>query len=467
MSGWGDIVTAIDFVAHETTLFACIGFLMGGIDDLIVDLLFFAGLAVRRIRRSATVPRSLALLPPPSRRLVLFVPAWDESRVIGHMLAAALKRFDYPDYAIYVGTYPNDQATIEVVADVAARDPRVRLVVGDRPGPSTKAECLNWLWQAMLRDEAAGAPEALAVVLHDAEDVVHPSELRVYAAYAARHDVVQIPVLPLADPRSPYIAGHYLDEFAEAHGKQMPVRGAIGAGLPLAGVGCAIRRSMLATIAHMRNAGPFDPESLTEDYELGLTIRKLGGRGMFARVAESPGGPPVAVRAYFPATIKTAVRQKTRWMVGIALAGWDRTGWAPLHHISDHWMRLRDRRALLAVLVLMAAYSALVVSTLAWGAHLIGGDRAPAMSASLRAAMIATFVLLVWRLGMRSAFVARHYGRREALRAVPRAVVSNIIAMLAARRALVQYVAMLRGGEVRWDKTSHHFPADLAKGDAT
>jgi adsorption protein B len=41
-------------------------------------------------------------------------------------------------------------------------------------------------------------------------------------------------------------------------------------------------------------------------------VAALGGRGTFAWVSESPHGPPVAVRAYFPATIRSAVRQKAR-----------------------------------------------------------------------------------------------------------------------------------------------------------
>ena len=35
----------------------------------------------------------------------------------------------------------------------AAADPRVRLVGGTKPGPTTKAECLNRIWLAMLADE--------------------------------------------------------------------------------------------------------------------------------------------------------------------------------------------------------------------------------------------------------------------------------------------------------------------------
>jgi adsorption protein B len=75
------------------------------------------------------------------------------------------------------------------------------------------------------------------------------------------------------------------------------VRQALGAGLPLAGVGCAIRRDILGAIADARGGVPFDATSLTEDYELGLTISAMGGRVCLARVAECPGGLPVAVRS--------------------------------------------------------------------------------------------------------------------------------------------------------------------------
>ena len=75
----------------------------------------------------------------------------------------------------------------------------------------------------------------------------------------------------------------------------------------------------------------------------------MGGKTVLARVSEGIGGPPVAVRAYFPDTLKAAVRQKARWLTGIALAGWDRTGWHADAHLGDNWMRMRDRRATLAL----------------------------------------------------------------------------------------------------------------------
>ena len=48
-------------------------------------------------------------------------------------------------------------------------------------------------------------------------------------------------------------------------------------------------------------------------------------------------------------------------------------------------------------------------------------------------------------------------GQRELL-SVPRMVVGNVIAMLAAARAVSLH---LGGGAKRWDKTRHIFPAEL------
>ncbi|BCA59967.1 hypothetical protein HMP06_2736 [Sphingomonas sp. HMP6] len=451
-------LAALDAVSREAMYFAAIGFLIGGLDDLAVDL---AWCWTWRARRTLAVPALLEAYAPTPRRMAVFVAAWEEAEVIGAMLRATLARLDHPDYRLYVGTYPNDRATIAAVADVAADDLRVRLVIGAHDGPTTKADCLNTLWRALERDEARGGGHAAAVVLHDAEDVVHPGELRVFDALIGDHAVVQVPVLPLIDPAATLISGHYADEFAEAHAKSLVVRQALGAGLPLAGVGCAIDRAMLDRIALAQAGLPFDAGSLTEDYELGLHIAGLGGRGVLARVRERPGGPLVAVRAYFPSTLDAAVRQKARWMTGIALAGWDRIGWTRTLDWREHWMRMRDRRAPLAVLVLAVAYVALV----AWGAslvaHAVAGVPAPPVSPAMELLLRVNAALLGWRLGSRALFTGFAYGWREALWSLPRALVANLVALLAARRAVTAYARSLRGGALTWDKTHHVFPDDV------
>ncbi|WP_077228689.1 glycosyltransferase family 2 protein [Sphingomonas hengshuiensis] len=253
------------------------------------------------------------------------------------------------------------------------------------------------------------------------------------------------------------------DQIAEAHGKQLLVRQALGAGLPLAGVGCAIRREMLARIAALRGGAPFDATSLTEDYELGLTIGAMGGIARLLRIAEAPGGPPVAVRAYFPGTIDAAVRQKARWLTGIALAGWDRTGWSAPLHVGDHWMRMRDRRVALAMPVLAIGYCALVAWGVSLGLHWALDSVAPPITPGVQALLLANLLLLGWRLVVRAAFVLRAYGWREALWSAPRMAVGNYIGLLAARRAMMLYARILAGGAPTWEKTAHEFPDEAPR----
>ncbi|GAA0659272.1 adsorption protein B [Sphingomonas insulae] len=452
-----DLLTAIlGAAARETMLFAAAGLLIGGIDDLIVDLCFIVHrLSGRAARLSVdTLPQTAT---PAS--FAVFVAAWDEEAVIGEMLATAVRRFDYPDYLLYVGVYPNDPGTIAAAQAVAATDRRVRVIVGDRDGPTTKADCLNTLWQALMRDECAGRVTR-AVVLHDAEDVVHPAELTVFDALIDDHDLVQLPVLPLIR-RGSLVSGHYADEFAYAHSIQQPVRAMLGAAMPLAGTGCAIATAMLRGIAAERGGAPFDASSLTEDYELGLHVAERGGTSRFARVHDPRDDTLVAVRAYFPDSLPAATRQKARWMTGIALAGWDRTGWGRRHAIADHWMRMRDRRALVSVLVLAVAYAAVLLWPMSAGLRWVRSM--PAADDRLADWLLTTTsLLLVWRLSIRIACTGSAYGWREACWALPRFFVGNLVSLIAAPRALHRYLRLLRGEAVVWDKTAHVFPDQAA-----
>ena len=443
-------------IVRELTLFAAAGFILLGIGDIAVDVAWLVFRARRALLR--VTPASVATLPAPQRpeRLVVFVPAWQEADVIGPMVRHALRRFDHDDYLIYVGCYPNDPATAKAVRAVA--DPRVRAVVGWMPGPTTKADCLNSIWDALRADESAEGWRAKAVVLHDAEDVVHSAELRLFDSLVERFDLVQLPVLPLIDRSSRWIAGHYADEFAEAHGKEMVVREALGAGLPSAGVGCAISRDALEALAGP-GGQPFDAASLTEDYELGLRLRALGRRSAFVRLPAETGGPAVATREHFPATIDAAVSQKARWMVGIALSGWDRLGWSG--GLAERWMRWRDRQSLLAALMLCVAYAALLTTAPLAALAAATGHPIVLLTPTLAALSYVAMLLLLWRLAMRFAFVTAAYGWREGLRSVPRILVGNAIAMLAARRAVGRYLLARRSGRTAWDKTRHIFPAQI------
>lgn len=374
------------------------------------------------------------------------------------MLRHALGRWGDADYRIFVGAYPNDPATIDAIAAVAQGDPRILLGITPHPGPTTKADCLNLLWQAMLDEETREGFRYKAIVLHDAEDVVHADEIRLFDVMIDRFQLVQLPVLPLPGQGnwlSRAIANHYCDEFAESHGKYLTIREALGASVPSAGVACAFERDTLAALARDPGHGPFDPSSLTEDYEAGLRIRDNGGRGIFVRMRDADG-ELVATREYFPDTIDSAVRQKARWIVGISLAGWDRMGWrgGPF----EWWMRLRDRRAALSAFVLFAAYLTIALWGMLWLISLVLPIPPRPLSPMIVALLWINVGLMSWRGLMRVLFVGQAYGWRHGFGAVPRTFIANLIAILAARRAIFQYVRSLLGRPLAWDKTQHRFP---------
>ena len=448
----------LEMLQHELLLFSAFWLLVGAVDDLCIDFIWF----VRRIYRSIVYyrvqpPMRANQLSPPARPglLVVFIPTWGEANVIGAMLRQCVESWSDAgcEHHIYVGCYPNDEAGVAEVLAAADKNAHIRLVTVSHNGPTTKADCLNSLWQALVSDELAGGYKAKAIILHDAEDAAHPDELHVFERLIEKSGAVQLPVIPVRTAGSRWISGHYCDEFAEAHGKTMVVREAIGAALPLAGVGCAINRNLLGRVA-LNNAGrPFDDASLTEDYELGLRIGVLGERTIMARILDS-NGMLVGTKSYFPDTLDTSVRQKTRWLTGIALAGWDRLGWRG--GIAENWMRLHDRKSIFAALVLVIAYLCIILTAIL-GLSYVGGFHQPSPLPPLLIALLgANAIFLVWRLAVRAAFVGAIYGFKEALLSIPRSLVANIIAIMSARRACVAYLRHSFGAPLPWDKTVHH-----------
>jgi adsorption protein B len=446
-------------IRDELLLFSAVWFLVGAVDELLVDILWLLHRLHRWLAHYRKVPpqRTVDLAGAARPGLVaIFIPAWREAAVIGRMLQRCHVAWGGGEtrYRIYVGCYPNDSATISAVR--IAADASCRIILCHHDGPTTKADCLNRLWQALVADELAGGFKAKAVVLHDAEDYVHADELRIFDLLIEKATAVQLPVIPMQVAGSAWISGHYCDEFAEAHGKTLVVREAIGAALPLAGVGCAIERNLLGRIALERAGSPFDDQSLTEDYELGLNFTGEGQRTIFARIYDTDHRL-VGTRACFPDTLAASVRQKARWMIGIALAGWDRLGWRG--GIAEFWMRLRDRKSVFAAIVLAAAYICLLITAVLMLAEAAGLFIPRPIDPFLAKLMATNALFLLWRIAVRAYFVWRIEGLRQALLSIPRTLIANIISIIAARRAVVAYVRHLLGKALSWDKTSHsHFP---------
>lgn len=437
----------LSVIERELLLFAAFWLVLGALDELAVDLVWLwlktTGRANTRLTGEA--PERL------SGRTAVFIAAWDEAEVLAMTLTQVSHAWPQADLRLFVGIYRNDAATLAAATSGAANDPRVRIVVLDRDGPTTKADCLNGLYRALERDETRHGEGFRTVILQDAEDMVHPAAIGVIDRAIGKAAMVQLPVRPAIAPGPRFVSGHYADEFAESHAKMLVVRDAMGLDLPSAGVGCAVERGMLGLLVPQGADGPFAADSLTEDYEIGFRIRRMGGRSRFLRLRDADGRL-IATTSYFPDMIGPAARQKARWIHGIAFQGWDRLGWTG--SCANRWMMLRDRRGPMAALVLAAAYLLLTIEALLLATGTPHADYS-AMAPWLRLFAMFLMVSVLWRAAWRAAFVAREYGWREAGLAVLRIPVANVIGIMAGWRALAAYCGNLRGATLRWDKTAH------------
>ncbi|HEX7930521.1 MAG TPA: hypothetical protein VF470_06415, partial [Sphingomicrobium sp.] len=124
---------------------------------------------------------------------------------------------------------------------------------------------------------------------------------------------------------------------------------------------------------------------------------------------------------------------------------------------GERWMRLRDRRGPLAALLILAAYLAAFLWSQVWLARLLGAPIEVRLDPALSVLLTVNAWLLAWRVLMRACFTASAYGWEEGLLSLPRLFVGNLIAVLAAFRALSRHMG---GRTPSWDKTQHIFPKE-------
>ncbi len=255
-----------------------------------------------------------------------------------------IETLNYDRYEFFIGAYPNDEKTLNAVRALESRFANVHMAICPHDGPTSKADCLNWIYQQMLLHEELYGERFDIVMTHDAEDVIHPESLQWVNYYADRYGMIQVPVLPLPTPFSDLISGIYCDEFGEYQTKDIPARQLLGGFVPSNGVGTGYTREALQSLAESSANRIFEPACLTEDYENGFRLHRLGCRQLFIPVTFQ-GAAPMATREYFPSTFRAAVKQRTRWVTGIALQGWERHGWTGGWREKYWWWR--DRKGLL------------------------------------------------------------------------------------------------------------------------
>lgn len=478
---WMDVIAAALVALKLVFVAVSVVFLLCGLDDLVIDGCYGAWLLRQRVSgRARAQPTEQQLQDRPEQPIAIMLPAWDESAVIRPMLLRLLRTLNYGNYHVFVGTYPNDTATHVEVEHVRAVSDRVHRICTPADGPTCKADCLNWIYQGIRRHEKEHGIRFEVFVMQDCEDVIHRLAYKVFNHLVPANDMVQLPVLSLDRKWHEFTGGHYLDEFAQLHSKDLVVRALLDRSIPAAGVGCAFSRRAFETAAANNHNELFNIDSLTEDYDFGFRMKALGMKQVFAKfVVERrvvrrhwlTGRPRevalrdyVAIREYFPSGFGVAVRQKGRWVVGITLQGWSSLRWRG--GLATKYMLYRDRRALVTNFCNVLGYVVVLGVAALWVLNALVPESLhypPVVEPGswLWDLTLVNAALLAWRVAQRAYFVQRLYGWVQALWSVPRMVWGNFINFAATGRAVRLYARFLRTGKlIAWDKTTHTFPSE-------
>ena len=452
--------------------------LISATDELLLDIIFIYYRISRlwKTKKYKYEPLTYEKLSElPEKKIAILVPCWQEDQVIESMLNHNVSTIDYKQYDFFVVGYVNDPLTIDAIKRVQERSNHIHCVINEHSGPTSKADNLNAIYKYIQEYELKKNIHYDIFVFHDCEDIIHPLSLKMYNYLIPRKDMVQIPIFPLEVPSSYFIHWTYADEFAENHTRIMIVREFIHGLVPSAGVGVGFSRSAIDRLANTQNGIPFDLLSLTEDYSVALQIHDLKLKSIFLTqtIEEVQAkkkwiwfGPLVpkrkkilvATRALFPKKYMPAVRQRTRWVTGISLQQWKKTGWTG--NLATRYTLFHDRKALISNFINFAGYILLIY----WILHSLL-DQKPSLLFLMSLhpmvwylTLACTFLMLI-RIFQRILSTNQIYGCIPALLSIPRIVYGNMINFHAILRAYRGFF-FARGKKTVWDKTKNAFATE-------
>jgi adsorption protein B len=427
---------------------------ISGIDDIFVDLLYW----FNRWKYHRNLPDMDEVTNVYENSIALIICAWREYKVIGRTLTYALSRMKYNNYTIFVGVYPNDTKTLEVVKRIAQKNNKVVICVNSKDGPTTKADNLNNVYHAINRFESDNNKHFDVVLIHDSEDFIHPLSLKLYNYILMYQgvDAVQIPVVPIKDNRGKFIHRTYCDAFAEVHSKDLIVRQALRVFIPFAGTGMAFKRDIFKTL-EKNYTRVFNEANLTEDYELGLRLSKMGYKTSYINllIDKHNRDSRIATGEYFPNSFWGAVRQRSRWTAGICFQNWKMHKWTG--NLKTKYFLLRDRKTIfsnLMVLLSNIVFMLFILYILGFTVGISYFSTVVMENSALWFFLWVCFIFMVWRLVHRFIFTYRWYGFRYALFSLIRINFDNLINFFATFRAFRVFMTMKN--KVVWESTEHY-----------
>lgn len=447
-------------------------FFISAVEDCFVDICYWSRRFYQFVLRKKYNNFKLEdLEAEPEKDIAIMVPAWQEDSVIAQMLETNIKFINYKKYHFFVGVYENDPATNMEVDIVATKRHNVHKVVVPHAGPTCKADCLNWIIQSIFLYEKKQNIDFDMIAMHDAEDVIHPLELKLFNYVILKKDFIQIPVRALENAKSNMISGIYMDEFAEYHNKDMLVREALCGIIPSAGVASCFSKKAIKTLSLDNDGQVFNTDSLTEDYDISYRLSRYNVKQIFATFAvdvtyaknifqkqfKRKKTLPIAVAEFFPDTIKGAIKQRTRWNIGIFFQSAGKLTWEG-GFFTKYWF-LRDRKGLFVNIMMFPAYFLTLNIMLLWIAHKVFNFPLFEMNIPYWLVM-ANLVFFINRILQRMYFTSYTYGLIQGILSFPRIIVANIINFVATTRAAWIFTkAKILHQTIAWDKTAHHYPS--------
>ena len=210
---------------------------------------------------------------PAKPTLTVIVPAHNEERVIARKLDSVLTQ-NYPPakLAVLVASDGSDDGTNAIVAEIAQRDPRVRLLAMPRGG---KAATLN---------AAAAEARGEVLVFTDANAILTPGALRAVAANFADPDVGGVSANERRDDLSGTGAAGLGERLYWEYDKWLKLaESRVGSIVSASGSLYAIRAELFQPIA--------DPAA-TDDFAISTQVVRAGRRLVFEPEAITLEPPP-------------------------------------------------------------------------------------------------------------------------------------------------------------------------------
>ncbi|MBX6378510.1 MAG: glycosyltransferase family 2 protein [Clostridia bacterium] len=237
---------------------------------------------------------------PPDKVFAVLVPAHDEERVIGR-LVENLQRLDYPStlYDVYVIADHCSDRTAEVARAAGAR-------VLERRGsePRGKGHALEDAFLYILHE----APRRYdAAVIFDADNLVHPSFLRVVNARLCRGERLIQGYLDTKNPDDTWVTASFATSYWVSNRFWCLARNNLGLTALLGGTGMCIDLDLVREIG-------WGATSLTEDLE--FTIRAL------CRGIRTTWAHDAVVYDEKPLTFVQSWHQRRRWLQGQFQVAW-------------------------------------------------------------------------------------------------------------------------------------------------